>query len=207
MAASADTSGVGKLLVVGAIVGWLFFSWWSARALERAPGVLAPRPPVQQGIANASPVAVSDYQVTSLASFQLEARVLATTSYRWDREADLAPIDIAFGWGRMSDSAVLDRLSISQSGRFYHYRWGSEGPPIDPSEIVKSSANMHLIPANDSVEDRMGEARPGHVVRLAGHLVEAVSDDGWRWKSSLTRGDAGAGACELILVDSFEIVN
>ena len=100
----------------------------------------------------------------------------------------------------------LDRLDIDQSSRFYWYRWGPEGPPIPQSEIIRSSSNMHLIPANDAVESRIESARRGHIVRLRGKLVRATAPDGWRWNSSLTREDTGNGACELVLVESFEIV-
>jgi hypothetical protein len=50
--------------------------------------------------------------LTSLASFDIRARVLARERYRFDRAADLSPIDLALGWGRMSESAVLDQLKI-----------------------------------------------------------------------------------------------
>jgi hypothetical protein len=42
------------------------------------------------------------------------------------------------------------------------------------------------------------------VVTLRGRLVEASGADGWRWRSSLTREDSGAGACELVLVDALD---
>ena len=38
-----------------------------------------------------------------------------------DRESDLAPVDLALGWGRMSDEAILKDIQISQSGRFYFW--------------------------------------------------------------------------------------
>ena len=53
-------------------------------------------------------------------------------------------------------------------------------------------------------------ARPGKVVRvgeiveLRGRLVEASRADGWHWRSSLSRDDSGAGACELMLVEAIE---
>jgi hypothetical protein len=30
--------------------------------------------------------------------------------------------------------------------------------------------------------------------------------DGWRWRSSLTRNDTGAGACEVIFVRDFQVL-
>ena len=36
----------------------------------------------------------------------------------------------------------------------------------------------------------------------AKELVEATSEDGWRWRSSLTREDTGARSCELVFVEA-----
>jgi hypothetical protein len=173
------------------------------RPLERAPGLLAPDAPRQTEPVDRSPVTHAGFELTPLADFSLEARVLSRHDYAFDAESALAPTDLAFGWGRMSDSSVLDRLDISQAGRFYSYRWKDE-PPLPPAEIVRSSANMHLIPADAGVARELARVRAGMVVTLRGRLVEASGADGWRWRSSLTREDSGAGACELVLVDALD---
>jgi hypothetical protein len=41
---------------------------------------------------------------------------------------------------------------------------------------------------------------------LRGFLVEARADDGWRWRSSLTRDDTGARACELVFVERVRLL-
>jgi hypothetical protein len=101
----------------------------------------------------------------------------------------------------MSDSAVLAKIDISQGNRFY--RWQTREPPIPLREIEMSSANMHLIPADDSVKYALEDTREGQLVKLTGKLVKVDAKDGWRWKSSLTRNDTGGGACELIYVETF----
>jgi len=189
-----------------AVVGWLGFTMVSSVGIERPAGVLVRGTPDQRDLGGQASIEHRGYTLTSLAEFSLEARVLSEKDYWMGRESELAPVDLALGWDRMSDSAVIDRLDIDQSSRFYWYRWGPEGPPIPQSEIIRSSSNMHLIPANDAVESRIEAARRGHIVRLRGKLVRAAAPDGWRWNSSLTREDSGNGACELVLVESFEIV-
>ena len=67
-------------------------------------------------------------------------------------------------------------------------------------DIVRASANVHLIPADANVKRSLDRVRVGTIVTLRGQLVEATRADGWRWTSSLTREDSGAGACELMLV-------
>jgi hypothetical protein len=145
------------------------------------------------------------FVVSPLAGFSLQARVLGREDYRHDAESALSPTDLALGWRRMAEPSVYQRLDIRQSGRWYHYRWGNEGPPLPPGEIVRSSANMHLIPANDEVAKALGRVRPEQTVRLQGWLVEARREDGWSWRSSLSRDDSGDGACELIYVCQLSI--
>ncbi len=194
------------------LLRWLFVAliafgaWqhWHSRPVTAAPGSLAPGDPIQTSPARPTITRVGRYELEPLADFTIEARVLGKAVYHTDREADLAPVDLALGWGSMSDSAVLDKLSISQSGRFYYYRW-SDQPPLPPAEIVSHSANMHLVPASAAIEQQIKAARPGQVVRMRGQLIEARAPDGWSWRSSLTRSDSGAGACELLRVEEFSV--
>jgi hypothetical protein len=142
--------------------------------------------------------------IVPLAGFSLQARVLSREDYALGTEADYSPVDLALGWGPMADPAIDERLTISQSGRWYHYRWDAGGPPLPLPDIVTHSANMHLVPADANVADALDEVRRGDVVRLHGWLIRIERDGGWRWQSSLTRGDSGGGACELVYVCAVE---
>lgn len=157
-------------------------------------GVLQSEPP--GGMARFT---VGDASAEPLAGFSVAARVLAREDYDDDREARYAPLDLALAWGRMRDDQVLSQLDISQSGRFYRYRWRGE-PPLPPDELVRSSANMHLIPADDTVRAALEGIDADDRVRIDGWLVQVRAQDGWQWRSSLTREDSGAGACELVYV-------
>lgn len=163
------------------------------------PGTLAPADPVQQKLKSAPVFRRDGYVVRPLARFRVTALVLAAERYRFDRGADLAPVDFALGWGPMSDRAVLRQVAISQGGRFY--RWRVKKYPIPRRDIIEHSANMHMIPADDGVRAALLAVRPGELVHLEGYLVSVTSDEGWMWKSSLTRTDTGDGACELIWVE------
>ena len=96
----------------------------------------------------------------------------------------------------MTEDAVLSHLQISQSSRWYRYRW-NDAPPIPLQEIIRSSANMHMIPADDAVAAALRRIERGDRVRIDGWLVQVEGED-WRWRSSLTRDDSGGGACELV---------
>ena len=172
--------------------------------VELGPGVLAAADPVQTAIDSAPAIERDAYRITPLAGFQIRAKVLGRESYYSGREADLSPLDLALGWGRMSDEDILAGIDISQSGRWY--RWRSETLPIPRREIETHSANMHLIPADEIVEDTLDDIRQGQIVELKGYLVRADTSDGWRWVSSLSRNDTGARSCELVYVERARIV-
>lgn len=193
---------VSALLLVAIAAGaWNHFS---TRPVVHSDGVLVPGDPLQVDRSGLPAFSVVGYRITPAAEFSLQARVLSAETYRMGREADLSPVDLALGWGPMSDSAVLDRLQISQGNRFYFYRW-SGPPPIPPSDIVEHSANMHMIPASDAVKRRLEKVRTGQVVALRGYLVRVQAPDGWRWNSSMTRSDSGNGACELVWVKDIAV--
>ena len=191
-----------KLLAVAAFVGANAYYHWQHRPVKQPEGVLIEAAPLQEDTA-ASAFSFKGYTIEPLQDFQIEARVLAAETYRTDREAELSPVDLALGWGRMSDSAVLEEVRISQSGRFYY--WHVNEFPIPREEIEQSSANMHMIPANGSIAQRLKAVRPGQTVRIDGWLVEAKASDGWHWRSSLTRKDTGSGACEVIFVRDLQV--
>lgn len=155
----------------------------------------------QQSATSDPPFALNGYQVRPLARFAVRARVLGREGYMVGREADLSPVDLALGWKRMADPAVYEPLNITQGGRWYRYSWSNQ-PPIPVQEIIESSANMHMIPANEAVERALKKASKGSYVRITGKLVEVTHPSGWRWTSSLTRSDSGANSCELIYVET-----
>ncbi len=172
-----------------------------AQPIARPPGVLAPHAPFQAPLSPQSDVRLEKpgYQFRPVAYFELEARVLSRRIYHTDPAAAISPVDLALGWGRMSDSAVLDRLHIRQSDRWYFYSWRQD-PPLPVGEIAVSSANMHLIPGNPNIEQRLRRVKPGNIVRIKGFLVNVTGPNGFFWNTSTTRFDTGNGACEIVWV-------
>jgi hypothetical protein len=192
-----------KRLIFVAIIAYGAYVSYTARSIDHAPGVLVETIPSQNNLANATPFDHNGYRLTPLAEFNLEARILGAERYSLGREADLSPIDLALGWGPMSDSSVLSELSISQSGRFYF--WSYRTPPVPAQEITRHSANMHMVPADSRIEKKLKRLREGDIVKLEGYLVRADAKDGWHWVSSLTREDSGNGACELVWVKDISV--
>lgn len=188
------------LLVI--LTAWKFLSDPGSATL--GPGVKAKEPPIQVNITDPSSFDFHDYSITPLATFKIKAKVLSREEYNFGREADISPVDLALGWGNMSDEAVIAQIDISQGGRWY--RWHANTLPIPVREIETHSANMHLIPADGFVKGEIDKARTGDIIELTGKLVEVTAAGGWRWKSSMTREDTGNHACEVIWVDSFVVL-
>jgi hypothetical protein len=186
-----------KLLALLLLIGFGAYQSYQKRAVTHPAGVLVAQAPMQE-TASAQPMQINGYTITPVQAYQLQARVLSTQQYRTGREADLSPVDLALGWGQMSDEAVISQIRISQSNRFYF--WSVDSFPIPRQAIETQSANVHMIPANETLADKLTSVRKGQVVKLKGYLVNAEAADGWRWKSSLSRSDTGNGACELMYV-------
>ena len=190
------------LVVIGLLAGVYFL--YPEKAVTYGPGIVAPEEPVQVRLGQEQGFPMDGYEVTPLAEFDVTARILSTRKYSYGRESDLSPVDLALGWGPMSDEAVLRHFSISQGGRWM--RWKARTLPIPRSDVIQKAANMHIIPADKGVEDAIRDLFKGQVVHLTGHLVRVRAADGWTWTSSLTRKDTGNKACEVFYVTSVEIL-
>ncbi|MGH8108819.1 MAG: hypothetical protein ACREO1_08925 [Arenimonas sp.] len=165
-----------------------------------------PDKPLQSDVNNRiQAMQLGNTRIVPLAGISLQARVLSREDYRLGTEAEFSPTDLALGWGPMAKLGMADKLNINQSGRFYRYSWGNEGPPIPPNEIISNSANMHLVPSSTSVAEMLGRVSSDDIVELQGWLIRIEKSDGWRWQSSLSRDDTGSGACELVYVCAIEV--
>ena len=191
-----------KLIVLLAMMGYGAYQHFSHRPVMHGNGVIASAQPQQNPTSEAN-LMLNGYNITPLQSFDIEARVLSTEHYAFGHAADLAPVDLVLGWGPMSDEAVLSKIDITQSNRFYY--WHVDAFPIPREQIETNSANMHMIPADSAIEKVLKSIRPGQLVKLKGYLVEVKTADGWHWKSSLSRTDTGNGACELVYVKTLAV--
>ncbi len=190
---------ISLILIVGGIILNNPFS-----TVTYGPGVIAPNDPLQKST-NTDSFYYNDIEVKPQASFTIEAKVLSKENYSFDAGSKVAPIDLALGWGRMSDESILSDINISQRNRFFF--WHVDQFPIPRKEIERHSANMHIIPSNDAIARQLDKIKAGQLVRFSGYLVNLKRADGWYWKSSLSRNDTGGGACELVWVEEFEIIS
>ena len=81
----------GRFFLIVLLVGGGYQYWHSHQSHAPAVGVTASID--HEWSANG-------YRIIPLEKFNFEARVLRAEHYSMDREAQLAPVDLALGWGR-----------------------------------------------------------------------------------------------------------
>ncbi len=192
------------VLLGGMLLGSVCLGLWCHTDDDTRVGVLAPHPPMQQALD--PPMADFEFRAHRLkpqASFLMQAQVLSMAWYAEGTGAMIAPLDLALGWGPMSDSVVLSHFQISQSLRWYAL--SAPKSPISMHTAAQHSANIHIIPANSGLQTYLQAVKVGDVVELSGWLVN-VEGENWHINSSLTRDDRGAGACEVLYLLTFEVL-
>jgi hypothetical protein len=189
--------------IVAALV--LFSAWrlYSQRDIGHVPGVLAAEDPRQLQIDDASGIELGSFVLRPRADFSATVRILAREEYSVGELATLVPTDFAVGWGPMSDSDILDDIEISQGNRFYY--WRTDSWPLSRLEIERHSANWHVIAGSEAVRAILGRLRTGSIVELQGQLVDVQGREG-DMRTSLSRRDTGAGACEILLASSARVI-
>lgn len=193
-----------KIISPVIIIIGLYFIFRSPE-IKHPPGILAPSPPIQKKLLKNSNWEKDGFNFTAVLDFELEAKVLSIRHYGSDYLSDFCPTDIAVGWGNMSDQSIVDRFDIKQQHRWYV--WRTERFPIPQKEIEMSSSNIHIIPADDSVENIIDDIIRGNIISLKGKLVNVNKvGEKFKWKSSTKRDDTGGGACEILWVEKVTIL-
>jgi hypothetical protein len=190
--------------ICAAFVIYGAYRWFDAREVDHAPGILAVEAPRQLELDTGERLERDGFRLVPRADFSATVRVLHREDYAAGPLARLMPTDFAVGWGPMSDSDVLAGIEISQGNRFYY--WRTESWPIERRDIEIHSANWHVIPENDSVRAVLTRLRAGSLVELRGRLVDIEGEEGGM-RTSLTRDDTGAGACEILLATSARVMD
>jgi len=194
-----------KLLIFACLLSLGYYYWQNDQPIKHeGKGQITKEQPRQTPSSAAEFKFKEEYTVQPLADFDITARVLSKKKYWSGEESELAPVDLAMGWGPMSDDNVLSKLEISQRNRWFY--WRCDSYPIPRDQIEHNAANMHLIAADESIEKAIKGVKTGNLVHFSGNLVIVTKSDGWKWQSSLSRDDTGNGSCEVVFVKVFEIL-
>ncbi|MFK7830274.1 MAG: hypothetical protein AB8B57_10885 [Congregibacter sp.] len=189
---------------VAFIASFLFLFTACTQRVELGPGELASEPPLQSKTERRT-LDVLGNQLHTRAEFSVTGKILSKRRYRWDRLTPLVPWDFAMGWGVLSDEAHLQHTRVTQGDRFMF--WHLYDSPLSLPLVERSSANMHLIPANEAVLKIMQSVPRGAIVTITGQLVDVTLQNGKRIPTSLSRRDTGPGACEIVYVENLRVVH
>jgi hypothetical protein len=179
------------------------YNFLMSREIRYPPGVLVGSEPRQVIIRNPESWKIGNREIVPLAAYSLTARVLGKEQYRFDDVADISPIDLALGWGPMSDQSILDKLDISQGSRWCFLY--PKTPSVPLPTLMQCSSNMHIIPADGSIKRRLKRLRVGEIIDLSGYLIGVREGGRWIWVTSLTNTQTGAGACKVFWVEHLSI--
>jgi hypothetical protein len=195
-----------KTLILIVLITLIFvYFFWPEKIITYPPGITAPEQPKQNNLTINKQWESGEFTIKALAEYDIKARVLGRNNFSVGKESKLSPVDLALGWGPMSDQNVIDKIKVTQSNRWYH--WETETFPIPMKDIMLNSANVHIIPKDDAVKDKLDEIHKGSLVVFKGYLVEVNTTNGWHWKSSLSRDDTAGGSCELLWVEKLDILD
>jgi hypothetical protein len=195
-----------KLLIVLLLIIIVFvYFFWPETVVTYPPGVTAPTPPQQRNLTSEKKWTEGEYTIEALAEYKIKARVLSRNNFSFGKESDLSPFDLALGWGPISDQNVIDKIDISQRNRWY--RWNADVLPIPRKDVGLNSANVHIIPKDEKVEDKFDDVYRGSLIEMKGYLVKVTAPGGWRWISSLRRDDTAGGSCELFWVEEVAVLD
>jgi len=191
------------LILVFLIMSYFLFK---DKTIVLTPGVKIQTAPKQKNLSTQEKFIYKGAMLTKIASISLNAKILSKKYYS-DKDSDFAPVDLALGWGFMSDENLIHQFDISQSGRWF--RWHIKDPKTFAytiEDVVKNSANMHIIPVTNEIKNKIAQVTKGDIINLQGYLINLEKPNGGNWKSSISRTDSGNGACELVWVESFDII-
>jgi hypothetical protein len=195
-----------KLLIASPLlIIVLVYFLWPERVVTYPSGVTATTPPQQTNLTSEKKWTSGEYTIEALAEYKIKARVLSRNNFSFGKESDLSPFDLALGWGPMSDQSIIDKIDISQRNRWYH--WQADVFPIPKKDISLNSANVHIIPKDEAIEDKFDKVYRGSLIEMKGYLVKVTTSEGWRWISSLRRDDTGGGSCELFWIEEVTVLD
>ena len=157
-----------------------------------------------------------DYELTPLYDYDISGFVVHKMNYSWltiYKGEKVFSTDLCLIWG----DNVKNKIFKNNSVKFYQdCRWCNVEWYGNVNFNLSQLSNNHLIVIARGMLNKIAAIAPGDQVRIKGKLVyvkarpsgKAGNDDSnaFEWRSSVTREDTGAGACEVIFVEDAQIL-
>lgn len=150
----------------------------------------------------------NNFSLEAKAAYTVDARILRVEKYWRGPLAELSPLDMVLAWGPLAEPAVVDKLSISQSNRWFHWevKDAEAGKELTPAVLISNMANTHIIPADESLRLMFSRARKGQALQAKGFLVNIRHPDASLARTtSRRRTDTGEGSCEVFYVTDAQL--
>ena len=176
--------------------------------------------PVQKEILNMEEIEFKKdgylWQLTPLYDYEISGLVVGRMNYQIfsiNRYSNLLPIDLGLIWGSNVANKVYQdkRIKFKQDSRWCWVRWDG-----DAVFSLNEFSNNHLLTKEKDLSNEAKKVNRGDQIRIKGKLVNIIAtpledneisgQNNIMWKSSTTREDNGAGACEIIYVEDIEVL-
>lgn len=131
---------------------------------------------------------------------EFAARILSKEDYKYEIDGKVVPMDIVFGWGKMSQDKYIKQIDLSQGVRWFHYKLNG----VPHNQIKCNFDNFHIIPQTGKIKREIDSFREGEAVMVKGYLVDLSCSNGVKRNSSLSWCDRSATSCEQILITSIK---
>jgi hypothetical protein len=154
------------------------------------------------------------YDITPLFNYELYGLVVSGHNskswldYYHEKWEDFINLkDVCVIWGENIQTGVYQELKF-KNGSYTCYMDFKSG--VDKNAVYQkfkneALSNNHLLSADEPINKKIMSAREGDQIYFKGYLVRYSHDDFQRG-SSVTRADAGNGACETIYLTDFRII-
>ncbi len=154
----------------------------------------------------------STYTIVPLYDYEIHGLVVSHNnissvmdSYHTSQSVDFR--DLCVIWGDNFDNNIHNKISFWSEPWTCNY----QSPSSEVGSQFRSDhlSNNHLLSDNRYLRDKILRAKVGDQIRLSGKLVNYYPK---RFKdlsrnTSVVRTDTGNGACEVVFVENFDILN
>jgi len=153
-----------------------------------------------------------EYSLTPLYDYEINGLIVGKMNYRLFslyKYESVFPLDLCIIWGKNVSSRVYKNRSVkfSQDCRWCWVQWWG-----NIEFQMNEMSNNHLLINNSSLEKVLSSIVRGDQVKIKGKLVNVEAhipdqpNSQIYWRSSTSRDDNGAGACEVIYVEDIKIL-
>lgn len=156
------------------------------------------------------------YQIYPLQKYEIQGLIVSSSDHdenwlNFNFERDPAMLrDLCIVWGGNLVNNNYQNYEFWSNSTVCWYR---NKPNIATPLINEAYSNNHLVPANDYIHDRIKDAEIGDQIYIKGYLVDYRKTKGNFLRTSTSRHDKGlagnrkgSGACEIIYVEEFIIL-